>query len=192
MLHSVAVYCGSSPAVSKVYLKTAFETGRLLAGFGIDVVYGGGKAGLMGAVADGALEARGRVFGYMPTSLIEKEKGHAGITELHIVESMHMRKCSMFDHAEAFIVLPGGFGTLDEAFELLTWHQIGLHEKPVVFVNVSKYWDPLLDLIHHMEQEQFIRPEDRQKVQVATTPEAAIELLRQNKVSHFVSGSHQF
>lgn len=192
MLHSVAVYCGSSPGVSSMYMETAFEMGRLLALSGIDLVYGGSQVGLMGAVADGALGEQGKVFGYMPHSLMEKEMGHPKITELHLVDSMHMRKCSMFDHAEAFIILPGGFGTLDEAFELLTWRQIKLHEKPIVFLNLSGYWDPLFELMDHMAQEQFIQTQDRLDIQVAQSPKEALEVLQQNKVSHFVSGSHHF
>ncbi|MGL5785180.1 MAG: TIGR00730 family Rossman fold protein [Alphaproteobacteria bacterium] len=182
-LQTIAVYCGSSARVAPVYLQRAFEMGQLLAKAGINLVYGGGKTGLMGAVADGALAEKGRVLGFLPHMLQKKEKEHPGLTELHLVEDMHTRKLQMFNRAEAFIILPGGFGTLDEIFEILTWRQIALHQKPMVFVNVSGYWDPLFTLMQHMQQEQFIGLEHLQFAEVTSTPQEAFNFLESQQGS---------
>lgn len=158
-LASLCVYCGSSTSVRPVYLEAAAELGQRAARRGIRIVFGGGRVGLMGAVADAALEAGGKVHGIIPRHLDDYEIGHRGTTELEIVESMHVRKMRMFEESDAFCILPGGFGTLDETFEMVTWVQLGLHEKPIVLVNVEGFWDPLLELVHHQIAENFIRPE---------------------------------
>jgi uncharacterized protein (TIGR00730 family) len=158
-LASLCVYCGSSTSVRPVYLEAAAELGQRAARRGIRIVFGGGRVGLMGAVADAALEAGGKVHGIIPRHLDDYEIGHRGTTELEIVESMHVRKMRMFEESDAFCILPGGFGTLDETFEMVTWVQLGLHEKPIVLVNVEGFWDPLLELVHHQIAENFVRPE---------------------------------
>ncbi len=185
-LQTAAVYCGSSDRVASSYLQKAFEMGQLIAKAGIDLVYGGGKTGLMGAVADGALAEKGRVLGFLPHTLRKKEKEHPGLTELHLVEDMHTRKLQMFNRAEAFIILPGGFGTLDEVFEVLTWRQIAFHKKPIVFVNISGYWDPLFALMKHMQQEQFIGLKHLQFAEVVSTPQEALHFLESKGRKHLI------
>jgi uncharacterized protein (TIGR00730 family) len=187
MLGTVAVYCGSSGGNAPLYRQSAFEMGQLLAKAGIDLIYGGGMTGMMGAVADGALAEKGRVIGFLPPSLLEKEKGHPSITALHLVENMPVRKSRMFNQAQAFLILPGGFGTLDELFEILTWRQIGLHQKPILFVNISGYWDPLFQLMHHLQQAHFVKSEHLQLAEVVSTPQEALDRLQGKGVPHFIS-----
>ena len=146
---SICVYCGSSGRVDEVYRAAATRLGVVLAKAGIELVYGGGRVGLMGLLADAALASGGRVTGIIPVHLHDKEVGHTGLTELVIVDNMHQRKRRMFELADAFLVLPGGLGTLDEMFEIVTWKQLGLHDKPIVLVDVAGYWAPLLELIEH-------------------------------------------
>jgi len=145
----VCVYCGSSGRVDEKYRAAATRLGMILAGAGIELVYGGGRVGLMGLVADAALAAGGRVTGIIPTHLHDREVGHHGLSELLIVDNMHERKRRMFELSDAFVVLPGGLGTLDETMEIVTWKQLGLHDKPVVIVDVAGYWTPLIELIEH-------------------------------------------
>ena len=140
----VCVFCGSQPGNDPAYLETARATGRLLAGAGIGLVYGGGRTGMMGAVADAALEAGGRVVGIIPEPLKRREVGHLGLDELVVVRSMHERKQMMADRAGAFVMLPGGFGTFEEFCEILTWAQLGMHDKPCVLVNTKGYYSPLV------------------------------------------------
>ncbi len=156
---SVCVYCGSSANVAPAYRSAAAALGRKLGDAGVTVVYGGGRVGLMGLVADAALAAGGKVVGVIPRHIAEMEVAHRTLTELIVVDSMHERKRLMADRSEAFLILPGGLGTLDEAFEILTWKQLGLHDRPVVIVNLDGYWDPLIALIRHAAREGFVRPE---------------------------------
>ena len=149
-LSSVCVYCGSRVGSEPRYRDTAARTGRLLAERGIRLVYGGGRVGLMGVMADAALAGGGRVTGVIPGYLQAREVGHEGLSELLVVEDMHQRKQKMFDISDAFLALPGGIGTLDEAFEMVTWRQLALHSKPVVFVDDGGYWRPLLAFIEHV------------------------------------------
>ncbi len=155
---SICVYCGSSAEVAASYKDAAVQVGRLAGEQGIQIVYGGGRVGLMGLVADAALAAGGRVIGIIPRHIVEMEVAHRTLTELVVVETMHQRKQMMVDRADAFAILPGGLGTLDETFEILTWKQLGLHDKPIVIVNIDGYWDPFLALVHHGVSEGFIRP----------------------------------
>lgn len=148
-LRSLCVYCGSSGGVSAQHLEAAGDLGREAARRGVGIVFGGGRVGLMGVLADAALAAGGKVTGIIPAHLQSREVGHDAVTRLEIVESMHARKMRMFELSDAFCVLPGGLGTLDEAFEIITWKQLGLHDKPVLLVNLDGYWDPLLRLIAH-------------------------------------------
>src|SRR5579872_895286 len=145
----ICVYCGSSGRVDEVYRAAATRLGVILAKAGVELVYGGGRVGLMGLMADAALASGGRVTGVIPVHLHDQEVGHSGLTELVIIDNMHNRKRRMFELADAFAILPGGLGTLDEAFEIITWKQLGLHDKPIMLVDVAGYWTPLLELIEH-------------------------------------------
>jgi uncharacterized protein (TIGR00730 family) len=149
----VAVYCGSRFGDSPRFEQAARELGHLIAGAGGELVYGGGRVGLMGAVADAALAAGGRVFGVIPEALMQREVGHAGLSELHVVQTMHERKRLMAERAQAFIALPGGIGTLEEMYEVWSWQQLGYHDKPVALLNVDGYYDALL-AFHRMGHER--------------------------------------
>ena len=153
----VAVYCGSVGGVGNQYLDTAREVGTYLANNGIDVVYGGGRVGMMGAVANAALDAGGKVYGVIPEKLKTREIAHDGLTELHVVDGMHPRKTMMASMADAFIALPGGWGTLEEIFEVVTWTQLNYHKKPVGLLNVRGYYDHLIAFLDHAAAEGFIR-----------------------------------
>jgi uncharacterized protein (TIGR00730 family) len=155
---SVCVYCGSSGSVAPSFRHAAAEIGRILAENGIQLVYGGGRVGLMGLAADAALAAGGAVVGVIPRLIAEMEVAHQTLTELIVVETMHERKRIMAERSDAFLILPGGYGTLDEMFEILTWKQLGLHDRPIVIANLDGYWDPLMVLIRHALHEGFIRP----------------------------------
>ncbi len=156
-LSAVAVFCGSSFGRDPVYADAARLTGRTLAARGIDVVYGGGHVGLMGAVADAAIEAGGRVIGVIPRQLDDRELSHGGVTELHVVESMHERKQLMADLSDAFIALPGGAGTLEEIAEQWTWAQLTIHAKPCGFLDVAGFWAPMRQMLSTMVTEGFVR-----------------------------------
>lgn len=152
----VAVYCGSSNGASEAYLEGAKQLGKELVKRGISLVYGGASVGVMGTVADTVLQGNGHVIGVMPQLLIDREIAHQNLTELVIVDSMHERKAKMADLADAFIVLPGGPGTMEEFFEVFTWAQIGIHQKPIGVLNVNQYYDPLISLFAHMTKEKFM------------------------------------
>lgn len=156
-LKSVCVYCGSAGKVSASHKTAARDFGGLLAARGIELVYGGGHIGLMGIAADAALANGGAVIGVIPQFLADYEVAHDGCTELIVTENMHERKRIMAERADAFVVLPGGLGTLDEAFETLTWKQLGLHSKPIVFLNIDAYWAPFMRLIDHQVAEKYVR-----------------------------------
>ena len=158
---SVCVYCGSSSRVADVYKDAAHALGEGLARRDIQLVYGGGRVGLMGIMADAALAAGGSVVGIIPEHIQSAEVEHTGLTELLVVDSMHTRKRLMVDRSDAFVVLPGGFGTMDEAFEVLTWKQLRLHDKPIVVVDVDGYWRPLLGLVDHMVAQGFAQTSHR-------------------------------
>lgn len=175
---SVCVFCASSHGVNPAYGEGARQVGLLLAGQGIELVYGGGCVGLMGTVADAALEAGGRVVGVMPVALVEREIAHTGLTELHVVASMHERKARMADLSDAFLALPGGFGTLDELCEILTWAQLGIHRKPVGLLNVAGYYDHFLALLDHQVREGLLQSKHRDHLTVDDDPERLLEKLR--------------
>ncbi len=160
-LRSVCVYCGSSNDGAPEHREAARRLGGTFAEAGLSVVYGGGRVGLMGAVADGAIDAGGHVVGIIPEHLMRAEVGHGRVSELHVVASMHVRKQMMFDRADAFVVLPGGPGTLDEMFEILTWRQLGLHDKPLVLANLGGYWNGLVGLIDGIIEQHYARPSFR-------------------------------
>jgi uncharacterized protein (TIGR00730 family) len=166
----LCVFCGSSPGEDSAYLAGARELGQLLATTGIGVVYGGASVGLMGALADSALATGGEVIGVLPQGLWEREVGHSGLTELHIVGTMHERKALMADLADGFITLPGGIGTLEEICEILTWAQLGVHAKPCGLLDIAGYYAPLIALFDHMVAARFLKPEDRARVIVERDP----------------------
>lgn len=169
MIKSVCVYCGSSSRVDQAYKDAAVELGKSLAANNWDLVYGGGRVGLMGLVADSALSAGSKVVGIIPRHIQAREIEHTDLTELHIVDSMHIRKQMMVDRGDAFVILAGGLGTLDEFFEILTWKQLGLHDKPVVMVNINGYWTKMLDAIKFIADQKFMREEDLRMFQVVDT-----------------------
>ena len=172
----ICVFCGSAVGKNPAYQAAAREFGTLLARREIGLVYGGGRVGLMGAVADATIAAGGHVIGIIPRFLLDREIGHAGLPDLRVVETMHERKALMASLADAFVALPGGMGTLEELFEILTWGQIGLHRKPSILLDVEGYYRPLLALLDHAADEEFLRRDHRAMVSVATTPAAAIDL----------------
>jgi uncharacterized protein (TIGR00730 family) len=161
-LNSICVFCGSSNGLKSSYRAAAAELGELLAAGGLTLVYGGGGTGLMGTLADAALTAGGEVIGVIPHALVAKEVSHSGLSRLHVVDSMHERKALMASLSDAFIALPGGFGTAEELCEILTWGQLGIHQKPVGLLNVEGFFDSLLQWLDHAAFEGFIRPEHRQ------------------------------
>lgn len=169
-MKSICVFCGSSMGAKPAYREAAIATGEAIARSGRRLVYGGAKVGLMGAVADGALSAGGEVVGVLPLSLQEKELAHAGLTELHIVASMHERKAMMADFSDGFVALPGGAGTLEELFEIWTWGQLGYHRKPCGFLNVDGFYDGLLNFLDLQRDEEFVKPVMRDMVLVASDP----------------------
>ena len=173
----VCVFCGSSSGVRPGYRAAAEELGRRLAGRGMGLVYGGARVGLMGAVADAVLSARGQVIGVIPEALVAKELAHTGLTELRVVASMHERKAVMADLSDGFIAIPGGWGTLEEFFEVLTWGQLGLHQKPCGLLNIEHYFDGLLSFSDRMIEEGFVRRENAAMISVSSDPVALIDLL---------------
>ncbi|MFJ7954391.1 TIGR00730 family Rossman fold protein [Lysinibacillus sp. NPDC096418] len=174
----VAVYCGSGMGKNPIYAEKATELGTVLAQNGYGIVYGGSKIGLMGKVADAVLTAGGEVVGVMPTHLQMREIAHPSLTEIHFVESMHIRKAKMVDFSDAFIVLPGGGGTMDEYFEVFTWAQIGLHEKPVILYNINGFYDLLLQHFDRMIEEGFIRTDQKSLIRVAMTAEDILKFIK--------------
>lgn len=160
-IRAVCVFCGSQPGARPSYLQAARELGAQLAGRDWSVVYGGGHVGMMGALADSALAAGGKVIGVIPEHLMRPEVAHQGLTELLVVDSMHTRKRIMASRCDAFVVLPGGYGTFEEMFEMVTWRQLQLHAKPVGLVNVDGYFDHLLAFLQHAAEQEFIRPQHR-------------------------------
>jgi uncharacterized protein (TIGR00730 family) len=180
-MKSVCVFCGSSSGANGVYLETARELGRIMAGQGVRLVYGGADVGLMGAVADAALEAGGEVVGVIPDFLQRKELAHKGLTELVTVDSMHERKARMADLSDGFIALPGGMGTLEEFCEVVTWAQLGLHKKPCGLLNAAGYYAPLMEFFERMTTECFIKEAHKNLVLAASSPAALLETMRDFK-----------
>jgi len=176
-LKSVAVYCGSAPGSSKVFAEATRATAQAMVGRGVDLVYGGGRLGLMGLVADTVLELGGRVYGVIPQALVDIEVAHPNLTELQTVSNMHERKAKMTDLADAFLCLPGGIGTLDEMFEAWSWNALGYHKKPFCLLNVEGYWDGLIEFIDHATESGFMSQQRRSQLLVAQSPEQALDLL---------------
>lgn len=161
-MKSVCVYCGSNTGSNPAYATQARELGERLAADGIVLVYGGGNVGLMGIVADAVLAGGGEVIGVIPQQLVDWEVAHRGVSRLEVVDSMHARKARMFELADGFVALPGGFGTLDEMFEMLTWRQLGLGRKPCAFLDVGGFWQPLMSMLDTMVRERFLHEDQRQ------------------------------
>jgi uncharacterized protein (TIGR00730 family) len=176
-LRSVCVFCGSSTPRDPRYREAAHSLGSLVAGRRIDLVYGGGRVGLMGELADAALARGGRVIGVIPTGLFRREVAHAGLTQLHKVASMHDRKQLMYDLSSAFIALPGGLGTLEELAEVATWSQLGLHQKPVALLDVDSFWEPLVMQLDRMVATDLLKPRNRALIQRARSAEEALAVL---------------
>jgi len=174
-LQRICVFCGSSPGAKTAFADTARELGTELAGRGQGLVYGGAKVGLMGAVANAVLAGGGEAIGVIPTSLRTKEVAHDSLTRLEVVDSLHERKQRMADLADGFIALPGGMGTLDELFEVLTWAQLGIHSKPVGLINTDGFFDALLGYLDHTVSQRFVRPEHRQLLLVDRSPAALLD-----------------
>jgi len=170
-LKRVCVFCGSNPGVRPEYVAAAQSLGREFAVRGIETVYGGGRRGLMGALADAALQAGGRVTGVMPQALVDLEIAHNGLSELNIVGSMHERKALMNSLSDGFVILPGGWGTMDELCEALTWAQLQIHHKPIALWNVQGYYDSLLAFAAHAVEEGLLKPSDKERLQVGTNVE---------------------
>lgn len=170
----ICVYCGSRDGVDRRYRDAARSLGTVLARSGIGLVYGGARVGLMGAVADAALAAGGAVLGVIPRGLADREVAHGGVTELRVVETMHQRKLAMIEAADGFIAMPGGFGTLEELFEVLTWHQIGWHDKPTGLLDVAGFYQPLIACMNHMRDQGFVGAEHVSRIAVAQTAETLV------------------
>jgi uncharacterized protein (TIGR00730 family) len=173
----VCVFCGASSGRLPEYAEAARAFGAAAAARGLGIVYGGGRVGLMAAVADAALAGGGEVIGVIPQELVDRELAHGGLTELHVVDSLHKRKALMAQLSDGFVALPGGFGTLDELLEQLTWSQLGLHEKPVGLYDVEEYWRPLIALARHATDEGFVRESDLGAIAVGTEPEGLLDRL---------------
>jgi len=173
----IAVFCGSSHGIDPRFTDVARELGRYLAGRDIGVVFGGGKVGLMGEVADATIEAGGEVYGIIPRSLQDRELAHHGLTRLDVVETMHERKAAMAELADAFVALPGGPGTMDELFEAWTWAQLGYHNKPCALFNAYGYYDSLLVFIRNMADQGFLKPQYADMLIVEKRPEALVAAL---------------
>jgi uncharacterized protein (TIGR00730 family) len=175
----VCVFCGSSAGRRAAYLEAARAFGAEVARRGLGLVYGGGRVGLMGAIADGALAGGGEVIGVIPRQLVDRELAHGGLADLRVVGSLHERKALMAELADAFVALPGGFGTLDELLEQLTWSQLGVHSKPVGLYDVEGYWRPLIALARHVTEQGFVREADVAAIAVAEAPGPLLDRLEQ-------------
>jgi uncharacterized protein (TIGR00730 family) len=181
---ALCVYCGSSSGKHPDYVESARAFGTEMARRGIALVYGGGKVGLMGTVADAVLAAGGKVIGVIPRQLVEREVAHPGLTEMHVVETMHQRKTRMYELSDAFVALPGGFGTMDEMFEMLTWAQLGLHKYPCAFFDVRGYYAQLRNMMDHMVDEAFVRSEQRDSIWFGDDMQQLFTWMSQYQGSH--------
>ena len=173
----LAVYCGSATGSRPEFAEATRTTAAAMVRRGVDLVYGGGRLGLMGIVADAVLAGGGRVYGVIPDALVNLEVAHTGLTELHHVSNMHERKAKMTDFADGFLALPGGVGTLDELFEAWSWNALGYHAKPFCLLNVHGFWDGMITFIDHATDSGFLSAKRRSQLLVAETPEQALEML---------------
>lgn len=180
MLKRLAVFCGSNTGKNSDYQAAAKKVGTLLAEQGTGIVYGGGNIGLMGIVADAALSAGGEVIGVIPEKLMTKEVGHTGLTELHVVKTMHERKAMMAELSDGFVALPGGIGTIEEIIEVFTWHQIGYHNKPCAFLNTNGYYNKLFSFVDHMVVEGFLSQQQHDELIIANEPDELLTKVQSN------------
>jgi uncharacterized protein (TIGR00730 family) len=180
-MQRLCVFCGSSGGSRPIYAEATRGLGKALVAHGVGLVYGGGHVGLMGILADSVLDAGGSVIGVIPQALVDKELAQGGLTQLHVVTTMHQRKALMADLADGFAALPGAFGTADELFEILTWAQLGLHAKPIGLLNVAGYFDPLRAWLDHAVREGFLRSAHRRLLLEAEEPERLLDLLEQSR-----------
>lgn len=177
MLKRIAVYCGAAPGGDPSFAEVARELAGEMAGRGIDLVYGGGRLGLMGIMADTVLAAGGRAYGVIPHALVEQEVAHHDLTELYQVTTMHERKAKFTELADGFLCLPGGIGTLDELFEAWTWNALGYHNKPFCLLNVRNFWEPFAEFMDHVRDAGFLSAARREQLLIADTPAEAIKML---------------
>lgn len=176
-MKNICVFCASSMGSNSVYKESAYQLGKIFADQKIRLIYGGGNVGLMGVIADSVLENGGEVYGVIPDLLIKKEVGHPNLTKLFVVETMHERKTKMFELSDGIIALPGGFGTLEELTEVLTWAQLGMHKKPIGILNINGYYSKLLDLLDHMVSEKLLKKENRKMLLVSENPMELLEII---------------
>jgi uncharacterized protein (TIGR00730 family) len=183
-MESICVYCGSASHASEKYFLAARAVGEILAQRGLTLVYGGGRTGLMGALADSVLDHGGQVLGVITEGMNTPELAHTGLTRLEVTATSHLRKARMYALADGYMALPGGYGTLDELFETLTWAQIGEHNKPVSLLNVDGYYDPLLEMLDRAVAEKFLFPEHRQSLLCASDPQELLDMMENYRPSH--------
>jgi uncharacterized protein (TIGR00730 family) len=176
-MRRVCVFCGSKVGLNSVYRDAAESLGKLVVERGIGLVYGGGSVGLMGVIADAVLAAGGEVIGVIPEMLATKELLHTGVKDMHRMHSMHARKAKMAELSDAFVAMPGGYGTFEELLEMITWAQLGIHRKPVGLLNVASYYDPLVQFVDHAIAEGFIKPKHRQLIVVSNDPASLLDLI---------------
>ncbi|WP_158750992.1 TIGR00730 family Rossman fold protein [Acidobacterium sp. S8] len=187
---SICVFCGSADGADPAYAQTARELGERIAAAGMGLVYGGATVGLMGIVAEASIGGGAEVIGVMPEVLMDREIAHRRITHFHVVTTMHERKALMYDHADAFVALPGGYGTLDEFMEIVTWAQLKIHQKPCILINTSGYYDSFLAFLDHAVTQGFLKPENRKLVRVAADAETALAIARSYWETQRIEPSH--
>ncbi|QDT44930.1 LOG family protein YvdD [Gimesia alba] len=181
-LKSLCVFCGSKSGSDQQYQQSAIELGRLMAQRNISLVYGGGSVGLMGIIADAVLESGGKVIGVIPRQLATRELLHPGVEEMYVVDDMHTRKAKMSECSDAFIAMPGGFGTLEELFEVVSWVQLGIYSKPVGLLNTAGFYDPLLNMVEHCIETEFIKPKYRDLIIADDSPSTLLEHLQRHQL----------
>ena len=191
-INSLCVFCGAAVGDRPAYQEAALALGDMMARRGVRLIFGAGHVGMMGIVADAALAAGGEAVGVIPQHLMDRELAHKNLTEIHVVESMHVRKQKMFDLADAIAVLPGGFGTLDETFEVVTWKQLGLHDKPVLLINTEDYWRPFVDLIAHITRSGFAHADHAELLTLVDTPDELFDVLENLPASRLAADPLKF
>jgi uncharacterized protein (TIGR00730 family) len=186
----ICVFCGSADGADPAYVETAKELGQRIAEAGMGLVYGGATVGLMGVLADAVIAGGAEVVGVMPDVLMDREIAHRGVTHFHVVKTMHERKALMYEHADAFIALPGGYGTLDEFIEIVTWAQLKIHQKPCILINTNGYYDALLAFLDHATSQGFLKAENRKLIQVAGDVKAALRIVQGSWKARRTEASH--